>query len=126
MVIVLSITQLVLSPGLGPVGEQQDRYERTMELRDKVEENTDVRVSSSSSARFLHALMAAIIDQAEQLQDATAGNSPLHDEPSSSAESVIAEATGVAERLADSHFGRFEAISATLRFSISGEGPNSP
>lgn len=119
VVIVLSINQLVLSPQLGSVGDQQDRYEQTMELRDKVEKQTDRHVSPSSPALFLHVLMAAIITQAEQLQDATAGNSTLHEETSSYAESLLDEATVVAESLADSHFGRFEATSAILRFSIS-------
>lgn len=119
VVIVLSINQLVLSPGLGPVGDQQDRYEQSMELREKVEEHTGV--SPSSPARFLHALMIAIVDQAEQLREATAENSAVRDDASSYADSLVADATAVAALLDDSRFGRFDATSSALRFSISGK-----
>ncbi|RBI58437.1 hypothetical protein DMJ13_26815 [halophilic archaeon] len=123
VVIVLSINQLVLSPGLGPVGEQQDRYEQTMELREKIEEHTGTRTSPSSPARFLYVLMEAIVHQAEQLREvtATSDNQLLHEQTSMFTESVITEATSVAALLADSRFGRFEVTSAALRFAISGK-----
>ncbi|WP_227356482.1 hypothetical protein [Haladaptatus salinisoli] len=123
VVIVLSINQLVLSPGLGPVGEQQDRYEQTMELREKIEEHTGVRTSPTSPARFLHVLMESIVHQAERLREVTAdsGNRPLREETSTFADSVIDEATSVAALLSNGRFGRFEATSAALRFAISGK-----
>jgi hypothetical protein len=121
VVIVLSINQLVLSPGLGPVGDQQDRFEQTMDLREKIEDNTNVQTSPTSPADILRVLVGEIGDQAEQLGDATAEipDRQLRVEVESYAEGVVADADRVERQFAASRFGQFETISASLRFAIS-------
>ena len=121
VVIVLSINQLVLSPGLGPVGNQQDRYEGTMELREQVEAHTGLDVSPSSPTEFLEALMEALADQAKTLEASTRHDPTRHADVKPYTESLIAEATSVADLLSESRFGRFESTSHAVRFSISGK-----
>lgn len=123
VVIVLSINQLVLSPGLGPVGEQRERFEQSMDLRRKVENHTDVQVSPSSPATFLAVLLGEIIDQAEQIEEtatrADIDDGVVREEVTEFAKTSRVEAEGVRALLSSSRFGQFEVVSAALRFAIS-------
>lgn len=121
IVIVLSINQLVLSPGLGPVGEQQERFEQSMDLRQKVESQTGIEVSPASPAMFLVALLDAIIDQAEQLDEiaSQSGTRAVQPELTEYLNTVIDDAKHVRGRLVSGRFGEFEVISAVLRFAMS-------
>lgn len=121
VVIVLSINQLVLSPGLGPVGEQRERYEQSIDLRERAEALTGVRVSPSSPAVFLAVLLDAIVEQADTLEAvATRVGSPaLVADVGAFTDPVVAEATAVRPMVSEGRFGRFEVISASMRFAIS-------
>ncbi|GAB3670033.1 hypothetical protein [Halopiger thermotolerans] len=123
VVIVLSINQLVLSPGLGPVDEQRERFEQSMDLRRKVETHTDVRVSPASPAAFLAALLDEIADQAAQIEKtasrADIRDSGIHGEITEFANETRTEAERVHALLSSSRFGKFEAVSAALRFAMS-------
>lgn len=121
VVIVLSINQLVLSPGLGPVGEQQERYEQSIDLRERVEDSTGIEVSPASPAAFLAVLLNAIVDQAEQIAEIapSVGDSDLREQSDEFTNTVIGEAEIVSDVLSSSRFGTFEVISAALRFAIS-------
>lgn len=121
VVIVLSINQLVLSPGLGPVGDQRDRFEQSMELRRQMEDHTERKVSPSSPARFLGILLDAIADQAEQMTENTtqSGDTTIQERINEFADEVVGEARTVSRLLSSSQFGRFDVISAALRFAIS-------
>jgi hypothetical protein len=120
VVIVLSINQLVLSPGLGPVGEQRQRYEQSRELRQQVEARTGVRVSPASPSAFLGVLLDAIADEAERLAAVTSrvDRGDLGDETSELADDIAAEARTVGTLVSERRFGEFEVISAALRFAI--------
>ena len=121
VVIVLSINQLVLSPGLGPVGSQRERYEESLELRDAVEAHTDTHVSPSSPAAFLAVLLDAIADQAGTVEAEAerAGVPALASQASEFAATVEREAGTVRRLVGDGRFGEFEVVSAALRFAIS-------
>lgn len=121
VVIVLSINQLVLSPGLGPVGEQRDRYEGAMELRSEVEAHTGVRTSPTAPAHFLEVLLEAIEDQARSIR-ALAVEAPddaFRDEVTSYADAVLEETEQVERAVANTRYGEFGPVSATLRFALS-------
>ena len=120
VVIVLSINQLVLSPGLGPVGEQRERFDQSVELRRKVEDHTGVRVSPASPAAFLAVLLDAIVDQADRLDEAVdaGADASVQEKTAAFTETVAGEAATVRALLASSRFGTFEVISASLRFAI--------
>lgn len=121
VVIVLSINQLVLSPGLGPVGEQRERFEQSIDLRQKVEAHTGSQVSPVSPASFLVVILDEIIDQAERIDEVVSrtGEQAVRPEIVEFTDAVIADATLVRRRLASGRFGTFEVISAALRFSMS-------
>ena len=120
VVIVLSINQLVLSPGLGPVGDQRERYDQSVELRRRVEAHTGTVASPSSPALFLGVLVDAIVDQAARLEEVTAdvGDPELRAKTGAFADDVTDDGTAVASRLSAGRFGEFEVVSAALRFSI--------
>lgn len=118
LVIVLSINQLVLSPGLGPVGDQRDRFEQSMELRRQMEDHTGRKVSPSSPATFLGILLDAIADQAEEMAE-RAIRTDEEEGIDEFVDGVVGEARTVSELLSSSQFGRFDVISAALRFAIS-------
>lgn len=121
VVIVLSINQLVLSPGLGPVGEQQERYEQSIDLRQQVEDHTGIQVSPASPAAFLAVLLNAIVDQAEQIEEIapSVSDPDLREQSDEFTNTVVGEAETVSDTLSSSRFGKFEVISAALRFAIS-------
>lgn len=120
VVIVLSINQLVLSPGLGPVDDQEERFDQSVDLRRRVEEHSDQLASPSSPAAFLEELLAEMLRQASVLEAVTAeAESDLSGRTAEFVESVTEEGTSVRRRLSSSRFGEFEVISAALRFAIS-------
>ncbi len=121
VVIVLSINQLVLSPGLGPVGEQRERYDQSIELREEVENLTGTIVSPSSPAAFLAVLLDNIIDQAKHINEISTkyGDPDLQERTDEVVTATVDEARDVSALLSSSRFGEFEVISASLRFAIS-------
>jgi len=121
VVIVLSINQLVLSPGLGPVGEQRERYEQSLELREEVEEQTGVRVSPSSASTFLDLLLAEIAASSSDLESAVDrydDGDELTERTSLLVRDVVDEAEAVRELIEAGDFGEFDVVSASLRFAI--------
>lgn len=121
LVIVLSINQLVLSPGLGPVGDQRERFEQSVELRRQMEDYTGRKVSPNSPAAFLAILLDAIADQAEEITELTmkSGAGTGEERINEFADGLVDEARTVSRLLSPSQFGRFDVISAALRFAIS-------
>jgi len=121
VVIVLSINQLVLSPGLGPVGEQRERYEDAMDLRRRIEEHTGERVSPTTPALFFGMLMDEIVEQAELLREATTDAAPLSLQGAVDryVDAVERDGAYVRDQLGDAGLGEFEVVQALLRFAIS-------
>ncbi|MFC6825364.1 hypothetical protein [Halopelagius fulvigenes] len=121
VVIVLSINQLVLSPGLGPVGDQQERFDQSIDLRREVEDRVGMEVSPTSPAAFLAALLDAIDDQARHLEEGASrtGDRAFERQTTAFTRRAIDEAESVSPLLSSGRFGKFDVISAALRFSIS-------
>jgi hypothetical protein len=120
VVIVLSINQIVLSPGLGPVDAQRERFEQSIELRRRVETEVDVDATPASPAGFLAMLLDEIETKAERLAETTTvtGNRELAAETQEFADTVGREARVVRELLVGCRFGTFEVTSAAVRFAI--------
>lgn len=121
VVIVLSINQLVLSPGLGPVDDQETRFQDSIQLRARMERLTGTKVSPSSPAEFLRIVVTALVLQARHLRDVTedSPNGELRTETAEFVSEVLNEATPVQSELDGSRFGTFDVIPSVLRFSIS-------
>ena len=121
LVIVLSINQLVLSPGLGPVGDQQERFDDEMDLRRRTESLTGVAVSPSSPGRFLQTVTSEMVDTTDDLRDAAEGigDANRREELVTYADAVEYEAAYVSNGLETDRFGLFEVTPTVLRFATS-------
>lgn len=119
--IVLSVNQLVLSPELGPVSDQRERLEDTMELREQSEELLAETVSPLSPGQFLDDLMSALRRRAVELGETVDGNPELQDDVTDFVNDVLEDVAGVNEELAEATFGNFEAVPAVMDFDTSGK-----
>lgn len=119
--IVLSINQLVLSPELGPVGDQRERLEDTMELRRDSEGLLDRTTSPLAPGRYLDELVSALRERGLDLAESIDGGPELRSEIASFARELAAETDGVNDELADATFGEFEAVAAVMDLDTSGK-----
>jgi hypothetical protein len=68
--IVVSVTSLFVSQELSPVGRQRERIERAREFREATERVLDREVSPAEPGAFLRAITRAILQRAQDLEDA--------------------------------------------------------
>lgn len=116
--IVLSINQLVLSPQLGPVGDQREAFEDTMSLRKEVERRLDVDVAPIAPSEFVRSLLRTVDDQARELRDRAEGG--RRDEIERFADDLRDETEATVDRLDRARFRRFEVVPATMSMDVSG------
>lgn len=123
--IILSVNQLVLSPKFGSVSDQREALDDSMELREHAERVIDARVSPLSPAAFLHDVLDAIAERADDLSapPVDAMDDPARDalrrDLSAYAAGVRDDAESVRDDLADARFGQFEAVPIAIRFDVS-------
>ncbi|UPV75978.1 hypothetical protein M0R89_07935 [Halorussus limi] len=117
--IVLSINQLALSPGLGPVSDQRERLEDTMELRQRSEGLLEATVSPLSPGQFLDDLVSALHDRAQTLETDVTGGPELESDVTDVARRLVADTEGVNAELRGTKFGDFEAVAAVMDFDTS-------
>mgnify|MGYP006977846124 CR=1 FL=1 len=119
--IVVTITQLVLSQELGPVGDQRERMEGAMAFRTDTEDLLDTPVSPLEPSRFLSGLVEEAGARAAHLRDVTAGD--LDDAAQSRidefVDSLTDDVSNVRDRLEGSQFGTFGVLSPALDFNYS-------
>ena len=119
--IVLSINQLVLSPELGPVSDQRERFRDTMELREQSEDLLAETVSPLSPGQFLDDMVSALQRRAVELGETVEGNPELQNDVANFVRGLLVDAEGVEEELAGATFGDFEAVPAVMDFDTSGK-----
>jgi len=120
--LVVTINQLVLSQELGPLGDQRDRMEGSLDTRRAVESELDVDVAPADPSAFLQAIVDTAGDRSDELAAATDGVDPdVRDRIESFAESVADNAGFVSDQLEDAEFGTFAVVSAALNFNYSGK-----
>lgn len=117
--IVLSVNQLVLSPELGPVSDQRERLEDTMDLRSRSESLLDETVSPLAPSQFLEDLVSALKRRAVNLGEAADGSPELRGEVADFTRDVLDDANAVEAKLADAEFGDFETVPAVMDFDTS-------
>ncbi|MFC6719456.1 hypothetical protein ACFQGT_12650 [Natrialbaceae archaeon GCM10025810] len=116
--LVVTISQLVLSQENGPLGDQRDRMEGSMDFRDFTEELIGSPSPSDPSA-FLRELIGVSQHRAETLQttiDAN-DNNELREEVDEFTESFIGNAEFVRDQLNGASFGSFDVLFAALNFN---------
>lgn len=119
--LVVSLNQLVLSQELGPLGDQRDRMEGTLEFRRDVADSLDVPVTPPEPSAFLRSLVDGVGNRARLLGDIVADCSDEEacDRVSTYADSLETNADEVTETLEGEQFGTFEVLSAALNFNYS-------
>ena len=116
--LVVTITQLVISQENGPLGEQRDRMSNTMDFRDFTEELIGSPTPPNPSA-FLREIISASERHSNLLRDSIASNSnaQLRAEVDEFTESIHGNAEYVQEQLDEANFGTFDVPNGALNYN---------
>jgi len=119
--LIVTLNQLVLSQKFGTLDQHYDRFDETMDVRDRVAEHTGAPVSPSDPAELLRALVQASVEDADALQDAVEKEEApnLNESVSALADGIRSNAEPVLEQLDEAAFGTFDVLSAALDFNYS-------
>jgi hypothetical protein len=117
--LVVSINSLVLSQELGPLGDQRERMEGAMSFRADVEEDLDVPAAPPEPSAFLRALIDAVENRANDLQEAPTDEAEAKDRVSAYVDGLVSHAGEVSDELEDEQFGTFDVLFAALDFNYS-------
>lgn len=116
--LVVTISQLVLSQELGPLGSQRERMSGSISFRGDVE---DVFGSASppEPSAFLRALVENSSEKAESLQEEIEGhpNEDLEEKVDQLVENIINNAETVSDELEDRDFGEYAVVKAVLDYN---------
>jgi hypothetical protein len=119
--LVVSLNQLVLSQELGPLGDQRDRMQGTVQFRRDVASALDVPASPPEPSAFLRSLVDGIGTRARRLDDLVddCEDADACERVSAYATSLAENADEVTEALEGEQFGTFDVLSAALNFNYS-------
>lgn len=125
--LVVTIGQLVLTQENGPLGDQRERMNDSMAVRDSVSELTG-SPSPTDPAAFIDAILGAAAERSDDLRhsvyerfDADTGTEDpdaraLRDDVDGLVESVVGNADTARDRLDGAQFGSFDVVFAALGF----------
>lgn len=118
--LVVTITQLVLSQEIGPIGTQRTRMSNSMSFRGDVEDIFG-SVSPPEPESFLQALIDNTREQANALEEVVADNrdDELSERVSALATNVSDNAETVIDQLEDRSFGEYAVVKAALDYNYS-------
>jgi hypothetical protein len=119
--LVVTITQLVLSQEQGPLGDQRNRMEGSMEYLDDVESVVERSVSPSDPSGLLTAILEGTRDHAQSLvEEAGSVSDPdPREDLAEYARRVADDAERSIEKLEGAQFGTFDVVNAALAFNYS-------
>ncbi|EJN57232.1 hypothetical protein [Halogranum rubrum] len=118
--LVVTISQLVLSQELGPLGDQRERMEGAMSFREQVEDFFDAAPPPEPSS-FLQALIDMSAENAEELRETVSDD---HDEEfldrlDTFLDQLVSNAETVSAELEDAQFGRYQVVKSALDYNYS-------
>lgn len=118
--LVVTISQLVLSQELGPLGEQRERMDGELSFRDDVEEYLET-ASPPEPNELLRVLIELSSDKAAQVNDAVANSDDdeLQADVEQFTADLVSNADRVHEQLRDVQFGNFAIMQAALDYNYS-------
>jgi hypothetical protein len=120
--LVVTINQLVLSQELGPLGDQRERMEGSLDTRRAIESELDVDVAPADPSSFLRALVDTVRYRSDRLESTVQASDPdVRDQIESFSQRVGDNAAFVSDQLDDAEFGTFAVVSAALNFNYSGK-----
>lgn len=116
--LVVTIGQVVLSQENGPLGEQRDRMENSMDVRDFAEDLIGTPSPADPSA-FLGELVGVAEQRAKALRESVSDNESdqFREEVNEFTESLIGNAETVRNQLDGAQFGTFDVVFAALNFN---------
>ncbi|MFC4987596.1 hypothetical protein [Saliphagus infecundisoli] len=116
--LVLTISQIVISQENGPLGDQRDRMNGTMEFREYTKEITGTPTPADPSA-FLRALILESKEYAERLRESVHDNESedLRGEVDEFTNSLVGNAEAAADKLEGRKFGSYTVVSAALDYN---------
>lgn len=120
--LVVTITQLVLSQELGPIGTERERMSDSMSFRGDVEDQFG-SISPPEPESFLEALIDNSRENAEAFQQTVDGNpnSDLEEDVEQFTNHLIENAEAVINKLEDRSFGEYTVVEAALDYNYSGK-----
>lgn len=115
---VVTISQLVLSQELGPLGDQRQRMEGEMDFREDVEDTIPAAISPVEPSAFLRALVESTQERANALKDSVDDNNDqqLREQVDVYVDTLTENAREVSDQIEDAEFGTFDVLWATLDF----------
>ena len=122
--LVVTIGQLVLTQENGPLGDQQERMDGTLAVRDDIADLTGAPTPTDPAA-FLDALLGAAAERSRTLRDSVNGRGDdgdgadrpaLREEVDDLAAGVTENADAVRGQLDGAEFGSFDVVFAALNF----------
>lgn len=116
--LVVTISQIVISQENGPLGEQRNRMEESMDFRDYTEELIGAPSPADPSA-FLRNLVDVSQDRAEEVRDelSDTDSDQLQWEVDQFTESLIGNSEEVRDQLDGAQFGSFDVVFAALNYN---------
>jgi hypothetical protein len=116
--VVVTISQLVLSQEMGPLGDQRNRMSGAMEFRNDVEEFFGT-TSPPEPQEFLRALVETASERAQTLDGLVSDieDDDLREDFDQFVESVTGNAEVVSDELDDSQFGGYDVVRSALDFN---------
>lgn len=106
--LVLTISQLVLSNEIGPLGEQRQRMQNTTDFREDLEETGGIGTSPAEPSRFLQILIDLVETRAITLNEAVteSDTSDGHDDIAAYSDGIIEHSQTVRDDLEQAEFVR--------------------
>lgn len=116
--LVVTISQLVLSQELGPLGSQRQRMSKSMSFQGDVEQIFE-ESSPAEPAAFLRALIDNSKTTAESLREEVAGapNDELEDQVETLVDNIVTNAETVSDEIEDRTFGEYRVVKAALDYN---------
>ena len=118
--LVVTISQLVLSQELGPLGDQRDRMEGSLDFRRQVEDFFD-SAPPPEPASFLQALVDMSAENAEELRETLSDNrnEELKDKLDDFIDALVDNAETVSDDLDEAQFGKYQVVKSSLDYNYS-------
>lgn len=114
--LVVSINQLILSREFTAADESRERLSGVLQFRDDVADVAALPTSPASPSRLLEAIALAIHARTDRLEEATTSGDRVDAAVEEFIEDLRADTNRLDDILADSEFGTFEAVSATIGY----------
>ena len=116
--LVVTIGQLVLSQENGPLGDQRDRMENSMDFRDFTEELIG-SPSPADPSTFLREIVGVAQQRAEDLREQVSENDAdgLQEDVDEFTDSLVGNSETVRDQLEGASFGTFDVLFAALNYN---------